>query len=170
MTRTTATRRWVIFAIVLLTIFDFAAPPSQTLAQDTPAADEGVTRFEAVDIYINTDTKPLAAYQVELIANQKRVQIAGVEGGEHDAFREPPFYDPDALSMNRVVVAAFSTADDLPSGKVRIARIHAQVHCNAECEYEIKLITAATSDGSVISPDLSILKVDGASDAAGDLQ
>ena len=160
----------VTFFILLLTYFHGVVSPSKTWAQDTSAANDDIVRFEAVDIYVDSAAESLAAYQVELVADDGRVQIAGIEGGEHDAFREPPFYDPAALTMNRIVVAAFSTADELPSGKARIARIHVRVRGGAEFEYQIKLVTAAASDGSAISPELSVLKVTGANDATGDTQ
>src|SRR5687768_5906106 len=84
---------------------DEAAPP--------PAASP----FRFVDVFIDPQGKPLAAYQFELVA-PKGVQLVGIEGGEHKAFADPPpYYDPKALQEGeRIVVSAFDTGADLPAG------------------------------------------------------
>ena len=57
------------------------------------------------------------------------VKLVGIEGGEHAAFAQPPYYDPKALLNERIVIAAFNTAgaDKLPSGKTRVARLMVRV-------------------------------------------
>jgi len=90
----------------------------------TPA---GPARFVPVDVYIDSGARPLAAYQFEFVA--KNAQIVGLEGGD-SVFKDAPYYDPAALHPSapspdeRIVVAAFSTAADLPRGNTRIARLH----------------------------------------------
>lgn len=79
-------------------------------------------RFVAVDVYVDVGEKKLAAWQVE-IACDERATIAGVEGGEPIAFREPPTYDAKALASGKIILAAF-TPGDAPSGRVRVARLH----------------------------------------------
>ena len=76
--------------------------------------------------------------------------IVGVEGGEHAAFKEPPYYDPKALMQNRIIIAAFNAGGDLPKSKTRVARLHLRLAANIEPNYQIKLNTAATADGSPI--------------------
>src|SRR4029079_17236793 len=88
-----------------------------------PATDESV-RFTTVDIRIDPAGKPLAAYQVEFIADASRVKLVGIEGGDHPAFTQPPYHDPPALSRNRVIVAAFNAGKDLPTAPFRAARLH----------------------------------------------
>ena len=85
------------------------------LAQQ-PAIEEGRSRFGAVDIYVDSGSTPLAAYQLEFAATNGVAKIVGIEGGEHAAFRQPPFYDPKAIQHERVIIASFSTAPatDLP--------------------------------------------------------
>ncbi len=119
-----------------------------------PAA--ATPRFSYVDVFVDSGARPLAAYQVELVGHVDggSVKIVGVEGGESAAFRDAPYYDPAAMQGERVVIGALSTlpAGDLPSGKVRIARVHVMVSGggNSETTYELKLVTAAGVDAERI--------------------
>ena len=56
-----------------------------------------------------------------------------------------------------MIIAAFSTAtaDQLPAGKTRIATIHVQIIGNKEPKFELKLQTAADSNGNKISIEVS---------------
>jgi hypothetical protein len=116
------------------------------------AAEEGHSRFRAVDIYVDSKASPLAAYQIEFLATNCPVRIVGIEGGGHAAFRQPPFYDPKAMQQERVIIAAFSTepAAKLPAGKTRVATIHIQIFGDGEPQYILKLQTAAGPDGNRI--------------------
>jgi len=109
---------------------------------------EEAVRFKAVDVFIDSKDQPLAAWQIELRSTGGDVKIVGIEGGEHAAFREPPYYDPAALNRNRVILAAFSTGQTLPTGRTRVARVHVQV--SGTPEYQVKLIVAASADGKEI--------------------
>jgi len=118
----------------------------------------GPARFEAIDIEIEAPDDPLAAYQIELFDRSGRMQIAGVEGGDPAAFREPPYYDPRALRESRIVLAAFSTSEDLPRGRIRVARIHVMIEGDGEPEIESRLVVAATAGGREIRAKLIIVK------------
>jgi hypothetical protein len=119
------------------------------LAQQ-PAIEEGRSRFGAVDIYVDSGSTPLAAYQIELAATNGVARIVGIEGGEHPAFRQPPFYDPKAMQHERVIIASFSTAaaTDLPAGKTRVATIHYQTTETQPPRFELKLQTAGDAQGN----------------------
>lgn len=132
---------------------DSASPEVKQLAQDR------VSRFAAVDIVIDAKDQPLAAYQVSFAASQGDIRITSIEGGEHAAFAEPPFYDPKAIQNERAVFAGFSTneAKDLPIGKTRIATVHVEIRGNVEPEYELKLSVAATVGGESIPVQLHVL-------------
>lgn len=112
----------------------------------TPTTQAAV-RFAAVDVYVDSGEKPLAAYQFELTAKTGSFKIVGVEGGQHAAFAPPPYYDPAALSRDRIIIAAFNTAADLPTGKTRVARIHVRITGNEDPEYVVKLTVAAAANG-----------------------
>jgi hypothetical protein len=118
-----------------------------------PATDQAV-RFTTVDVRIDPAGKPLAAYQVEFIADASRVKLVGIEGGDHKAFAPPPYYDPAALSRNRVIVAAFNTGNDLPTKSFRAARLHVQIsgsgNTSEKPKWEAKLIVASAADGTAI--------------------
>jgi len=52
--------------------------------------DDIKIRFQTVDIFVDSNEQPLAAYQLEMVAESGEVRIAGIEGGEHAAFKSPP--------------------------------------------------------------------------------
>lgn len=107
------------------------------------ASEEPPVRFASVDIIIHA-SQPLAAYQVELRDDARVATIVGIEGGEHPAFAAPPFYDPAAMQHDRVILAAYSTNADLPSGTVRVARVHVQITGTTPPNYVATLTTAGT--------------------------
>ena len=120
------------------------------LAQD--AAPTNTLHFRAVDIFVDSTNKPLAAYQLEFTASAG-AKIVGIEGGEHAAFKEAPFYDAKAMQHERVIIGAFSTAkaDKLPTGKTRVATIHLQTTGDQPLRYEVLVKAAATVGGKKIS-------------------
>ena len=122
-----------------------------------PTADNGI-RFEAVDVFIDSGNQALAAWQLELQSTQNAIEIVGIEGGQHAAFSQPAFYDPQAMNGNRVVLAAFSTAKDLPHGKTRVARIHIQCQGRNVTEYKTSLVVTADAEGEAIPASLSIAR------------
>lgn len=121
-------------------------------------APASATRFQAMDVFVDSGAQPLAAYQIEITAPKGLVKIAGIEGGEDAAFREPPFYDPKAIQHERVILAAFSTsaADKLPKGRTRVATIHVQLAGEERPQFTVKLHTAATVDGKKIAADAAV--------------
>jgi hypothetical protein len=125
-----------------------AAPPAGALE----------VRFSHLDVYLDVGEKPLAAYQFELTPTAGDVLLTGLEGGEHAAFRDAPYYDPAALhqAKGRVIVAAFNTGGDLPRGRTRVARLHLQVTGPAEPAWATKLQVAASSDGKPIDAKLTV--------------
>lgn len=115
-------------------------------------AEESRIRFRAVDIYIDSANTPLAAYQLEFTVTNGVAKIVGIEGGSHQAFHNPPFYDPKAMQQERVIIAAFSTEEQqkLPKGKTRVATIHIQTTGVEEPAFKLNLETAADSSGNKI--------------------
>jgi hypothetical protein len=107
--------------------------------------------FRAIDLFVDSGNQPLAAYQLSFTAADAK--IVGIEGGDHPAFAEPPYYDPKAMQTNRVVVAAFNTtsSEQLPRGRTRIATIHIQTAANVARQYELKVEVAATPVGESIA-------------------
>jgi hypothetical protein len=133
----------------LMLVFGLAAEVSAQPA----APEEGRSRFCAVDIYLDSKGTPLAAYQLEFAVTNHPAKIVGIEGGEHAAFREAPFYDPKAIQNERVIIGAFSTldSDKLPTGRMRVATIHLQITTDEAPQCELKLNVAADVDARKIS-------------------
>ena len=104
-------------------------------------------RFAPLHIYLDSGSSPLAAYQFELKATTGQIKIVGVEGGERAAFQEAPYYDPAALTKDRIIIASFNTGRDLPTGRTRIATVHLQIIGDAEPQYELKLTVASNAEG-----------------------
>lgn len=117
---------------------------------------ESKVRFAPVYIYLDSGSSPLAAYQFELKAIAGKVKIVGVEGGEHAAFQEAPYYDPAALANDRIIIAAFNTGRDLPTGRTRIATIHLQITGAAEPQYRLELAVAGDADGGKLWAELTL--------------
>ena len=110
-------------------------------------------RFQAVDIHVDSMNQPLAAYQIEFTADTEAVKIVGIEGGDHPAYRNAPYYDPRAIQREQVVIAAFNTAaaDSLPTGRTRIATVHLQISGDAQPDFVVRLTTAATVQGEKVA-------------------
>ncbi len=116
-------------------------------------------RFAPLHIYLDSGSRPLAAFQFELKAAAGQIKIVGVEGGQHAAFKEAPYYDKAALyKSNRIIIAAFNTGRELPKGRTRIATIHLQIIGDAEPDYELKLTVAADADAKEIPAKISFEK------------
>lgn len=114
-------------------------------------------RFETLDLYVDTGDKPLAAYQISLHSATGNALLSGLEGGEHPAFAQPPYYDPKALIDEKVIVAAFTTADQVPQGRTRVARLHVQVSGDKNPEYIATLQTAAGPEGTTFPARVTVV-------------
>lgn len=116
-------------------------------------AEESPVRFRAVDIYIDSGSTPLAAYQLEFSVTNTVAKIVGIEGGAHPAYHEPPYYDPKAIQQERVIIAAFNTdkPDKLPTGKTRVATIHLEIVGAEKPAYQLKIQAGGGSAGNRIS-------------------
>jgi len=136
-------------SILVALLFGLAAE----LQAQQPADEEGRSRFCAVDIFVDSGSTPLAAYQVRFAVTNGVAKIVGIEGGEHAAFRQPPFYDPKAMQNELAVIASFSTAPaaDLPKGKTRVATIHLRTTGSTPPRFELKLQIAADMQGNKIA-------------------
>ena len=134
-------RGWLAILFCALTISVFGQQPAANV------------HFRAIDVYVDSGSVPLAAYQLEFSVANVPTQIVGIEGGSAKVFREPPFYDPKAMQGERVIIAAFSTEapEQLPSGKTRVATIHIMTTGETRPKFELKLRAAADATGKRIS-------------------
>lgn len=134
-------------------LMSVVAPQGVGQPVETPRAF--AMRFVAVDVYIDSGDARLGAWQIEYVGGsgqEDRVMLVGVEGGEHPAYTTAPHYDPAALDGGRVIIAAYTTAADSPSGQSRVARLHLSVPGGAEVTHTVRLIAAGDSEGVRIAP------------------
>lgn len=140
---------------------------AQTPAQAaTPqvSPDQDPIRFETMDVFVDPGATALAAWQLEVTPRTRegtKVTLVGiegggsVEGGAHAAFAKPAYYDPAALSPEgggRVILAAYSTSNDLPTGRTRVARLHVMIEGDAPdgTTFDVTLRIAADAQGRAI--------------------
>jgi len=127
-----------------------AAEDVPVVVDDGAVVASAVFRFEALDLFIDSGSTPLAAWQVEVSSagGTARAVATGVEGGVHAAYREAPYYDPAALEgSRRLALAAFRADGELPSGATRVARIHFAVEGDGDPGYRLRLVTAGDAAG-----------------------
>ena len=115
-------------------------------------------RFVPVEIYLESP-EPVAAWQFELADRAGAMQVVGIEGGGHEAFPGAPYYDREALArddVSRIVVADYSLADEgaLPRGRVHLATVHLMLE--GDPDFELRLVTAATSGGKPITASIIV--------------
>ncbi len=147
--------RICLTSVTLLLVLSLTGP-AQENRNDTE--NEPIVRFAPLHIRIDPMGPAMAAYQFELKAICGQVRIVGVEGGEHPAFESAPYYDPEALTQDRIIIAAFNTGNNLPSTASRVATIHLQILGQVEPEYEIKLTVASDLDSNEIAASITCEK------------
>lgn len=128
------------------------------LAFALPARAE---QFKAYDIVITPHGEALAAYQVELIADDPGARIVGVEGGDDPAFQEAPYYDPAALQTGRIIIAAFDTGPNPPNQTTRVATVHMIEPDDCDSGHTMDLTVAVDAHGNDIGADIELLPVEG---------
>ncbi len=151
--------------VIILTVIYLIVPVLAQQPEQYETAVQQKIRFAPLHIYLDSGNQALAAYQFELKATASKsalakagVKIVGVENGEHPAFKEPPYYDPAALTNDRIIIAAFSTDKNLPKGRTRITTIQLQIIGDAEPEYKLELTVAADANGNEIPAKITYEK------------
>ena len=141
-----------------LTILLSATVGLAALSAQDRSTDAAPVSFRAVDVLVDSGAEALAAYQLDFLATTGSVKIISIEGGQHAAFKEPPYYDSKAIQQEHAVLAAFNTspAAQLPSGKTRVATIHVQVTGGIQPQFATRIITAATVDGRPVRAHASL--------------
>ncbi len=120
------------------------------------AVDVDAVYFVPVAVFVDSGDNSLGVYQVEIKAIVGDAKIVGVEGGEHKAFKEPPYYDTAALMQSRIILAKFCTQNDLPTGRTKIATLHMQVTGDIIPEYEVIVNVIGNSDGEAIDATVTV--------------
>jgi hypothetical protein len=151
-------KKSIIYLVAIITAVSVVLPLFAGQTDENMPSKSPRVYFRPIAVYIDSGAEPLAAYQFELVTKAGQVKIVGVEGGEHAAFANPPYYDPAALQRDRIIIAAFNTSKDLPKGKTRVATLHMQITGDTEPQYEIKLTIVANPDGKEIPAKIFLEK------------
>ncbi|HLU07492.1 MAG TPA: hypothetical protein VKZ91_13110 [Woeseiaceae bacterium] len=128
--------------------------------QTSAAQHDDRKRFAAVDIYLDSG-EPVAAWQFEFSSRNGRMKIVGLENGESKAFGGTPYYDREAVqrgTADRIIVADFTLAgaNELPSGRIRIATLHLMLTGADAPQFDLELVTAVTHEGRTIDASISL--------------
>jgi hypothetical protein len=103
-----------------------------------------------VDVFVDPQGVPLAAWQVEVVAEgPEGGSIVGVEGGDGPHFSKAPYYDPAALQGGKIIIAAFTTGEGPPAAKFRAARLHLAER-GGPAKYTARIMAAAAPGGERI--------------------
>ena len=149
-----------LFTIILAALIIIVPVLADESDQKKNADSQQTTRFAPLHIYIDSGGEQLAAYQFEITITTGQAKIVGVEGGQPPAFKQPPYYDPAALSRDRIIIAAFNTGKDLPKGHLRVATVHWQIIGDTEPEYKVDLIVAGSAEGKEIPAEITFKQGD----------
>lgn len=139
-----------LFAALTGAVFLAAGSGASSLEARSPARQE----FVAYDLHIDPKGQDLAAWQIEVRA--RHAKVVGVEGGEHVAFRDAPYYDRRALSQGLIKLAAFQLEQDFPTKRTRVARLHFAIEAGRTPELAVELQVASTPEGKIAGAEVSI--------------
>ena len=116
-----------------------------------PTISQASTRFEAVDVIVDSGETPLAAWQIQLNYDPTTLSIVGIESG-NSAYNqgEPPTYDGKGLRSGRIIIAGFGlNKDQLPKGRCYVARLHLEVE--GATDLSSVVMAAADANGKKIT-------------------
>jgi hypothetical protein len=147
-----------IISIIIAIVLCAAAASIGQPAPERIALPAG-SRFEIIDVFVDSGKELLAAWQVEFKATAGQVEIVGIERGDNAGFQDPPYYDPAAIQKNRIVIGAFNLTNNLPVGKTKIARLHLHVSGAQKPTYAAKVIVAGNKEGKPIAASASVGEV-----------
>jgi hypothetical protein len=149
----------LIFALLMLAAARAAAPIGAS-AQTSPSTADDV-KFTAMEVYVDPHGTALAAYQVQINATAGDIALVGIEGGEHPAFSQPPYYDKRAILDRQVILAAYSTAANLPSGKTRVATLMVRISGKQQPKWSAMLMVAGSAEGRSIDASVTVAEASG---------
>jgi hypothetical protein len=149
----------LLLSLVLLACLLSVAPdtgPTPAPPAPSPASAQERVSFVPLHVFIDPGGKPLAAYQVDIVATAGDATLVGIEGGDDPAYSDAPYYDKRAMRKQRIIIAAFNTGTALPTASTRVATLMFRVAGAAEPHYAATLQVAASSDGKTIPATVTL--------------
>lgn len=107
--------------------------------------------FGTIVVTLDPQGVELAGWQLRCDFGKSDARIVGIEGGDHQAFADPPHYDPKALNTGEIILAALSTHEELPTDATIVAVIHVEHDRSGLPPLEISEIVAVGADGNEIT-------------------
>jgi hypothetical protein len=101
--------------------------------------------FTTVRVLLDSN-QPVSAWQFELTGNA--IEIVGVESGNAQGYNDPPYYDPQALSHNRIIVGAYTLNENPPAGKIHVATLHIQYDLSVNPDFKVRLMAVGNKEGT----------------------
>lgn len=148
--------RSTIISLITLVMLMLALGLSGIGHVETAIAFTPPTDFETWEVWVDDCPNGLGAWQVEIRDTAGTATLVGIEGGEHPAYRQPATYDPAALQGGLVVLAAFSTREELPTQSTRVASLH--VMTNGQPDWKATLEVAIDREGADTPATLRLVR------------
>ncbi|MEM7235373.1 MAG: hypothetical protein AAF517_24590 [Planctomycetota bacterium] len=147
----------VCFTWLCLILFSLISHDGAPVASAQEEGDESI-RFEYWELSVDSAETALAAWQIEVVDPEGRTEFLAFEGGSHSAFSKPPKYVAKELVRGKLILAAFSTAKDLPRKKTVVAGLHVQVRGDGDPMYRVRIVAAAGADGNELEASVTLKK------------
>ena len=149
-------KRVVPIILFMLGMLGGSAPEANRVDATQPGPS-----FVAFDVLIDSGKTPLAAYQVRIVATSGDITLVGIEGSDQQAFAAAPYYDKRAILSKQIIVAGYSLAGSLPTGKTRVATLMVRIGSSATPDWHVTLQVAGGADGKQIPATASIVEHSG---------
>lgn len=129
----------------------------------------GPMRVLSYDIKLDTGSRPLAAFQVEVeLSSPDTAAVTGLwlRGGDHPALQRRPYFNNRVTrdlknkpgSRVRIPLANFDTGGDLPSGDMLVARVVLTVVGTGHPGVTARLVVAAGPEAVAIPASVRVVE------------
>lgn len=121
---------------------------------------KGKVDFRTAEVSVESYKNALAAYQIDIRYDKKKIMIVGLEGGS-GGFKNPPFYDRTGLEGGHIIIAAFVDNDsNAKAGKSKVALLHLRTTGCAPFKLDATSTAAASPGGTEIPVKAVITFID----------
>lgn len=146
---------------------DVEVPPEAIIKSDV--GKSGPMRVISYDIKLDTGSRPLAAFQVEVeLSAPDTAAVTGLwlRGGDHPALQRRPYFNNRVTrdlknkpgSRVRIPLANFDTGGDLPTGDMLVARVVLTVVGTGHPGVTARLVVAAGPEATAIPASVRVVE------------